>query len=233
MSDDSPPQPNASTPTVGSHQSRRTLLRGSVLAAVTLSGCIGSSGVSSESSTAGRQSTETPTAETAQVVATTEASRTATPTPTETPLDCGSVRRPQPTVTEEGLHPRSYPSYPETLTAESAVEFAERFERAFQYNRFLAEQFISGTDEILVQGGVPDGAVHSHEAGYYVGVNGELKTADVNTATDGTPAPYLDAPFDAWYDLRERVGRRRSVTDIDDGVPSFDLASTVYCAGER
>jgi hypothetical protein len=101
-------------------------------------------------------------------------------------------------------------------------------------NRFLAETFIEGTDEITVTGGAPDWAVRESDRGVLVGVNGTLRTADTETPTNstGTQAPYLDARFDAWYELTPSRARRTTVTDLtrDQSVPDFEDAEVVACA---
>ena len=159
----------------------------------------------------------------------------------ETPAqdECSTVILPQPTPTDEGLEPRGYPSLPNQLTRSSAIEFAVAFEKAYQYNMFLASDFIPGTDEVRVRAGVPDGTVTKTSAAYIIGLNGRIQTADTVVPTDQldetetpTSAPSSTTPFSAWY----HVSTQSAVRDVheDDRIssedsPRFDSPVTVAC----
>lgn len=158
------------------------------------------------------------------------------PVETPAPGDCTAEDPPRPTPTGEGLVPLPYPPYPESLTLDAADTFASEYERAYQHNQTLARFAESGTDDISIWSSVPDFARYDTPRGYVVGATGELKTADVNTATPPrTQAPYGTKPFTAWYYLTERFAMRS--VDSGGGIleehenenPSFDEATVIIC----
>lgn len=134
---------------------------------------------------------------------------------TPSPGNCTEAPRPHPTPTQEGLEPQSYPEYPDQIRGRSAKHFALDFEFAYQYNSFLTEDFIPGTDEIDIPVGVPEDGVTRAANGFTVAVNGTLFTGDRRqdpgepdaTETE-SPAPALMDPFGAWYRCTDRIAHR-------------------------
>lgn len=156
---------------------------------------------------------------------------------TPEPGECEQAPRPQPTPTEEGLRPRKYPSYPRSLGKDSAERFAEEYEKAYQHNHFIAEEFIEGIDEITIGGGA--GQVVEDGGEYFVGVAGRIDTADVTqpeyteTPTPD-PAPTGSLPFAAWYYLADRFALRNEVEadgmGFDEGdTPNLQGATVIAC----
>ena len=156
------------------------------------------------------------------------------------PDECSVEPRPQPTPTKEELQPKTYPTYPEQLSLESAREFAVAFERAYQHNDFLKNEFIEGTDEIDINIGVPENEYEEFSNGYTIHVTGELKTSDTKRSHNNssetpseTAAPSLDEPFDISFYLTERFALRKSgdatTSTISDVNTQFEDATVVVC----
>ncbi|PSP79710.1 hypothetical protein BRC81_04200 [Halobacteriales archaeon QS_1_68_20] len=156
---------------------------------------------------------------------------------TPAPGECEQVSRPQPTPTNEGLQPRKYPSYPQSLDKDAAKQFAEEYERVYQHNYYVAEEFIHGIDDISTGAGVARAVEDAGE--YFVGVNGRIDTADLEQP-EGTgtstpsPAATSSSSFAAWYYLTDRFALRREVSggrpDIDEGDdPNLQGATVVVC----
>lgn len=154
--------------------------------------------------------------------------------PTPRRDDCRAVSLPRPTPTDEGLEPKAYPPYPDSLTKESAAGFTSQFERAYQYNDFLIRFGDKGYDDVFVTGGVPDWTMRERGEGYIVGVNVQVKTHVDDTPTGTkTPAPSGTFPTSAWYYLTDRFALRNEVgvADLVEGrdQPTFDEPTTIVC----
>lgn len=229
-------------------RSRRSVLRAGFLALGScVAGCI--RGTPSETTPGASSSSPTtePTAEpTAEgTTATSETDRRGTPSspPSTTtarslpydappPGECRALDPPVPTPTAEGLEPQEYPTYPASITEEAARSFASEYERVYQFNSFVAEDFIRGTDDILIVHGVPNWAMREEDRGFVVGVDGRLSSGDLQQPEDwtGTPAPHLDAPFGAWYYLTDRFALRNEVRTLEGSQsPNLESASTIVC----
>lgn len=165
----------------------------------------------------------------------TDLSRTATATDFETPQpgECDPRNPPTPDPTVDGLEPRSYPAFPDFITAGTAVSFAENFERAYRHNAFVEEHADTGYDELQVLLGAE--LVDERDVEYVVRVDGELLFADEErpeTATE-TPYPTGTVPFVTWYFLADRFALRKGVDRglPDDAAPDFTGADVVVCDG--
>lgn len=183
---------------------RRTVLRTiSLLPAIGLAGCFRSDSSEPRTTTLGQEDQTTPP-----------------PTPgfeTPAPGDCTPARSyPTPPGHDRA---RSYPPYPDDLTAETAAYFAEKYEKAYQVNRFLANDPDKIVNYLQIPGGVPDWAVMEHAPGYLVGVNGELNTGErLDNGPDATPITlHGDFGFAAWYSLADRFALRKGVKMLRDG----------------
>lgn len=198
-------------------RSRRTVLQAiSVLPAIGLAGCFQSDSSELRTTTLGREGQTSPP-----------------PTPgfeTPAPGDCTPARSyPTPPVHDRA---RSYPPYPEDLTVETAASFAEKYEKTYQVNRFLANDPDAGVQYIQIPGGVPDWAVMEHARGYLVGVNGELKTGErLDNGPDATAITlHGDAPFAAWYYLVDRFALRNGLRTLQETTdPDMSGADVVVC----
>lgn len=158
-----------------------------------------------------------------------------------TPSDeCSAEPKPQPTPTNEGLQAKAYPTYPEQLSLESAKEYAVAFERAYQHNDFLENEFIEGTDEIDFNIGVSRDEYEEVSNGYIIHVAGELKASDTKQSHDNssespseTAAPSLDEPFSTSFYLTEQSALRKSgdatTSTISDVDTQFENATVIVC----
>lgn len=130
--------------------------------------------------------------------------------------------------------PREYPTYPDSLTPESAVTFATEYERSYRHNDVLAGG-LRGADTIIVSAGVPSGFLIERPNGFLLGVTATVDTEDNRTPEGGTAAPAYSDEFAAWYFLTERVGLRDpdlAATDLPATPPaSVDLsdATVIHC----
>jgi len=211
-----------------SRWSRRRLLRLGVLGlGSALAGCSGAGSGDSPNTDDGSTGNTTSPGPTA--------TDTATPPfagETPAPGECDAVDRPTPTPTAEGLEPMAYPDYPDSLTAEAAESFVDAYERAHRHNEFLADEFVRGTDEVTIEGGVPTGMVTEYENGYVVGFDGTMYTSDnrqPETST-ATQAPAGNFPVGAWYYLTDRFALRNGVQSLEEAEsPEFGMATTVVC----
>jgi hypothetical protein len=131
-----------------------------------------------------------------------------TPSPTPLPFDsatasaCEQVNLPQPTPTG-GFEPKAYPSYPEPLTSDSAERFAEAFEEAYEYNRYLAEDVRSDTRELSYNPRVAEELTEAVRDGFLVGVEGTRGTLE-----DGV---YSDDPIVGIYYLTPEFALRGEI----------------------
>lgn len=162
-------------------------------------------------------------------------SPTSAPSPSPSPsptTECDAVELPRPTPTAEGLEPRPYPDYPESLTVETAREFVAEFERAYQHNRFLAGN-PGGTDLVLLNASIPDGFVVERGGDYLVGVESDIATEDnrrptVTGTITPTAAPSYDDEFAAWYHLApRRVRRKEAGSDLPETLGDVDMSYTL------
>lgn len=207
--------------------SRRDLLRFSTLALAT-----GLGGCTSESKPLASTSTPSPTASRTEPP---EAFGITTPSPGE----CEEQASPTPSATKE-LAPATYPSYPDEVTGDTAAAFAVAYEEAYWHNWVVRKDWMAGTDEVVFDGpSVPQEARMEHRNGFIIGVTGVLRTADVHTPSDQTPAtetstqvPYLDAPFSAWYYLTPDFAlreQREGGMEFEQPEPDLSTAETIVC----
>lgn len=202
------------------------LSSGSIVAS--LSGCL-----NSPSSGESDQPTET-TMRTRQ----TESEKTTSSTTASTlepPQDseCEKYSAPSPNSTEAGLEPKQYPSFPDTVTQDTAQEFVAAYERAIQWNLFLRDG-ATGYDSAFVQGGYDD--VNSRGNGFVVEATGELKMTDTSTSGTETRRPTGDVPYRTWYYVSNQFALRAATNDTFGGTgpedpPSFSDADPVACDG--
>lgn len=150
---------------------------------------------------------------------------------TPSPDECSEEKPPYPTDTNSELKPKSYPSYPSSLNLNKVKEFAVDFEKAYQHNNFLINNYIPETDEVTILAGVPEWATYEVQDGYVLGVNGELKTATREpTKTNKTQAPFLDTSFGSWYYLTTDFALRNEIDELDRvSSPSFGNQQTIFC----
>lgn len=194
--------------------SRRWILRSGVsVATLVLAGCAAGSPADEESSP-------------------TPAKTVAVTTP---PLEeCEVVPPLNPTPSDEEVVPREYPSYPDKLTAESAVTFATAYERAYRHNEILAGE-ADGTDTISVNAGVPNDFLIDRGNGFLLGVTATIDTEDNRTPPGGTAAPFYSDEFATWYLLTDELGLRGgdlAAKDLPKMPPeSVDLSGGIvlYC----
>lgn len=112
--------------------------------------------------------------------------------------------------------PRSYPSKPDELTAETVVSFAAAYEKAYRYNEALAEypdkMGRTNDADISIQEPTADAA----DGGYAVEVSGQVNyqildaTETPETPTE-TPLPMAHQPFETAYVVTDRRLRREGV----------------------
>lgn len=106
------------------------------------------------------------------------------------------------------------------------------YERAYRHNAFLAERFLRGTDDITTSVDAPYWASNEYRRGFVVGVTGELRTGDTQQPPNvtGTPGPFTDSSFAAWYYLTDRFALRKSVDQLEEGAtPNLTGAMTIVC----
>lgn len=160
---------------------------------------------------------------------------TSSPVPFETPVpgECETIDLPTPDPSPEGLLPKQYPDLPERLTADTAEEFAAGFERAYQFNTFLAKYSNNGYESAFVEGGVPDWAIFERGEGYIVGANVVVQFEDTNPPSESaTPAPSGYFEYSSWYYVTKRFALReeRSEGDLIEGdTPTVEFPRTVAC----
>lgn len=148
--------------------------------------------------------------------------------------DCEVVPRLHPTPNDAGVGPREYPSYPDELTADSAVTFAREYERSDRHNEILAGG-TGGTDTIIVNAGVPSDLLIERRNGFLIGVTVTVDTEDNRTPEGGTAVPAYSDEFARWYLLTERVGFQgpdlEGKTLPESPPESVDLseARVIYC----
>lgn len=149
---------------------------------------------------------------------------------TPAPGDCNPRQPPTVTPTDEGLEPKSYPTYPETIDEKSAGTFAEAYEHAYRHDEFVFQRANAGYDELQV----PLGAVRTfaHRDGFVVRVDGELLFADEEQPDGaGTPAPSGEQPFASWFYLTDQFALRNGFDRglPEDAEPTFAGAATIAC----
>lgn len=165
-------------------------------------------------------------------------SQTSSPSPThtqyeiETPAagECEVDTPPNPPPTRE-LEPRPYPQYPEDITWDTAVTFAKEYESVFQYNTILIEEPPT-VDEVTMNISPPSLYVRKLQNGYVVGLDVDVRTADVRTPTASpTPVPSGLRTFSTWYYLAKKVALREQFEqDLHDTAwPDFDSSDTIHC----
>lgn len=148
--------------------------------------------------------------------------------------ECEVAQRPNPTPSDEGVVPREYPTYPDSLTAESAASFAIEYERSYRHNELLTGGD-GGTDTIIVNAGIPSNFLIERRNGFLLGVTGTVDTEDNRTPDGGTAAPAYSDEFAVWYLLTDPIALRRSnleAKDFPETPPeSVDLseAAVLHC----
>ncbi|MFT4890813.1 MAG: hypothetical protein ACI9YT_001734 [Halobacteriales archaeon] len=150
---------------------------------------------------------------------------------TPVPEHCEPANRPEPTPLEKGLKPVQYPEYPDSVTAESAEAFVRDYERAYQHNLFIKEEFRPGFAEIDILIRVIRWWNVERSGRYVGGVRGELHVVDSfqPTGQTATPVPAVGG-FSAWYYLTDRVALRKSVSYLtDETPPDFTGAALLVC----
>jgi hypothetical protein len=156
-----------------------------VTAGIALAGC-----------TSGGESSSTPFP-TDSVTAT--RTRTARPFEMPAPDECDALERPQPTPLA-GYEPREYPTYPETLDADTAESFAAGFEEAYRYNRYLATEAGEDTENLELRADPQSNRTERAGEGYLVAVDGFFSTnerdreGDVVISDDHLFAVYYAGP---------------------------------------
>ena len=148
---------------------------------------------------------------------------------------CDSIELPKPeSNTRGGIEPTDYPSFPDSLTEETAGRFAVEFESAYRRNKWVQNHQEGRAPTLRIRTGQED----TFETGdsVVVAVTGFMATDGVQTSIPGTetpePFPYLDLPFDTWFEVSERrVLRTISDSEFEEPLepPSFDRAKTVLC----
>lgn len=150
--------------------SRRAALRASLVAVgAALAGCLGTSGDdSSPDPTPEPTPSKSPTG-----------TQTPEPLPFETPApgECEATDPPRPTPVA-GYEPKSYPTYPETLSVGSAEEFAAAYEESYRYNAYLAGEAGSHTEDIQINANAQRHRTETVGEGFLVSVEGLLGTSE-------------------------------------------------------
>jgi len=121
----------------------------------------------------------------------------------------------RPRSSASGIQPASYPSYPQSLTAETAKKFAREHEEAVRLNN-AAEAPRNGVDEGYAEAGVS--SVFSTTNTYTIRIGGTLRTSDVYGPTDETKAPSFMREFAAWYKLKPMAALRAPASSADSGL---------------
>lgn len=194
-----------------------------------------------------RDGTDTGSSPTASPPDTTTRTPTRSPTATLTPPPpppaevivgppgsdaCEAVESTTPTATG-GWTPVPYPPYPDRFRLWRVIEWAEDYEYARQYNRYV-EQFgdVEKIDYIEVYP-VDSYYVFRHGGAYNVGIDGQVDIGDTDTPEDGeSPAPSGHSPFAAWYYLAERFVLRMAREDFPERYLDLDFreADVIVCA---
>ena len=119
----------------------------------------------------------------------------------------------------EAATPAPLPERPSSFSAESAGEFAQRYELSFANNHELGDRVRDVTVEL--QGT----SVKTVEDGYLVRIH-VWTYVDVGTATDGTAeATTRESYYDAHYFVSDSV-LRRAETDRHGTLPDTDLSAS-------
>jgi hypothetical protein len=135
----------------------------------------------------------------------------------------------------------AYPTYPDTITRDTATSFATAYEEAYWHNWVVGQDQMAGTDSVSFVGpSVPEWAFIEYREGFIVGVDGMVRTADAEPPPDVTPGsetptplPFADLPFSAWYYLTPEVAlrkhRRGYLRGVERPEPDLTDAEPIVC----
>lgn len=203
---------------------RRTLLRASIVASITLvSGC--NELTSREGNTTNVDSGEgggtqmkntPPSSNDSSLTPVTDSGMTAVDS--KSPFEIDSVENctvsnwPRPTPVAE-YSPQEYPEFPDHLTVSSVEIFAEQYEEAYRFNSYLGTDGNSETEQLLVDSEVREGLTEQVSDGYLVGVEGDLSVAQEDIVEDN--------PFAGVYYVSPSIALRGDLRDSD----FYDISS--------
>lgn len=97
------------------------------------------------------------------------------------PSECTSVTLPQPAPRSQ-FQPREYPTYPKTISRQTAEGFARSFENVYEYNRYLATH--SNVRELSYSPTVRQDLTEPIRDGFLIGVDGLRGTFDGEAYSD-------------------------------------------------
>lgn len=137
-----------------------------------------------------------------------------------TTAECDALSPPKPT--DAATAPRPYPTRPERLSTETVRGYVTAYERAYQYNRRLAEypQTVGRLNELDVEVSTTSVQTTERKNRFVVDVEGtvttefadrESATANTPTTPTRTPLPVGHRPFSVSYVVTDRSLRRAGV----------------------
>jgi len=242
---------------------------------------VGAIGVMSLGGCTGRQARPTETSNAKATLTSADTPIGGTPTSTDTPSGgaemadatptitrmqvqrqtewCPEYEPPRPSSNEEGLQPRSYPSYPASLTRETALTFAREHEDALRMNDrvtpgiagydegYAASQvryFYNGTywyrwdnpNEQYVTAEAPVTETPENTE-YIIALEGTVRLSDAHQPETSEQKPASMSAYGAWYKLTGPAAWRTEVENDGSGffpefppaTPDFTDATQIVC----